>query len=140
MYKPLHKKLNEWVHANTSWKTFFHSCGSIVAFLDDFIDAEVDIINPVQCSAAGMDAKVLKEKYGESLVFWGGGIDTQRVLPFGTPDEVKEQVKERIEIFGKGGGFVFSAIHNIQPHTPIENLVALFEAANEGRKRVKNET
>jgi len=128
MYKPLHKKINEWVHAKTTWKTFFHSCGSILAFLDDFIDAGVDIINPVQCSAFGMDAKVLKEKYGESLVFWGGGIDTQRTLPFGTPDEVKEQVKERIEILGQGGGFVFSAIHNIQPQTPIENLVALFEA------------
>lgn len=128
MYKPLHKKINEWVHANTTWKTFFHSCGSIVEFLNDFIDAEVDIINPVQCSAVGMEAKVLKEKYGESLVFWGGGIDTQRILPFGTPDEVKEQVKERIDILGKDGGFVFSAIHNIQPRTPIDNLVALFEA------------
>jgi len=129
MYKPLHKKINDWVHTNTSWKTFFHSCGAIEEFLDDFIDAGVDIINPVQCSAAKMDAKVLKEKYGENLVFWGGGIDTQRVLPFGTPEEVGEQVKKRIEILGKGGGFIFSAIHNIQPNTPIENLVALFETS-----------
>ncbi|RKY66329.1 MAG: methyltransferase, partial [Candidatus Latescibacterota bacterium] len=87
-----------------------------------------DILNPVQCSAAGMDPKFLKEKYGDRLVFWGGGIDTQRVLPYGKPDEVREQVKERVQIFGKGGGFVFNTIHNIQTGTPVENLVALFEA------------
>lgn len=108
MYKPFHKKINQWVHENTDWKTFFHSCGSVVAFLDDFIDAGVDILNPVQTSAAGMDPTFLKEKYGKDLVFWGGGIDTQRVLPFCNPDEVREQVKERIEIFGKDGGFVFN--------------------------------
>ena len=128
MYKPFHQRINRWVHSHTRWKTFFHSCGSVVAFLDDFVDAGVDILNPVQCSAAGMDPKFLKEKYGDRLVFWGGGIDTQRVLPFGKPDEVREQVKERVQIFGKGGGFVFNTIHNIQTGTPVENLVALFEA------------
>ncbi len=130
MYKPFHKKMNQWVHENTNWKTFFHSCGSIVDFLDDFVDAGVDILNPVQTSAVGMYPVFLKEKYGEDLVFWGGGIDTQRVLPFGRPKEVREQVKERIEIFGKGGGFIFNTIHNIQPNIPIENLLALFEAVN----------
>jgi hypothetical protein len=133
-YKPFHKKINNWIHTNTNWKTFFHSCGSVVDFLDDFIDAEVDILNPVQCSAAGMEAKGLKEKYGDKLVFWGGGIDTQKTLPFGTPDQVKAEVKERMQIFGKGGGYIFNPIHNIQRGTPIENLLALFEAVKEYRR------
>ena len=133
MYKPFHKKINRWVHENTRWKTFLHSCGSVVAFLDDFVDAGFDILNPVQTSAAGMDPAFLKEKYGKDLVFWGGGIDTQRVLPFCSPQEVRAQVKERIEIFGNDGGFVFNTIHNIQPDIPVENLVALFEAANTHR-------
>jgi hypothetical protein len=132
-FKPFHQRINDWVHAHTSWKTFFHSCGSVEAFLEDFIDAGVDILNPVQCSAAGMDPRTLKEQYGDRLVFWGGGIDTQRVLPFGTPEEVKAQVRERMEIFGRGGGYVFNTIHNIQPRTPTENLMALFEAVQQYR-------
>lgn len=127
LYMPFHKRLNDWVHQNTGWKTFFHTCGSVVGFLDDFIEAGVDILNPVQCSAAEMDPAFLKEKYGKRLVFWGAGIDTQRTLPFGTPEEVRQEVEERLHIFGKGGGFVFSAIHNIQQNTPVPNLVALFE-------------
>ena len=87
----------------------------------------MDILNPVQCSAAGMDPVFLKEKYGHKLVFWGGGIDTQRTLPFGTPEEVREEVTQRCRIFGKKGGFVFNTIHNIQPKTPIENIIAMFE-------------
>jgi len=130
-YKPFHKKVNDWVHQHTSWKTFYHSCGSIVEFLDDFVEAGVDILNPVQTSAKGMDPKMLKEKYGDKLVFWGGGVDTQKTLPFGSPDEVKEQVKERCRIFGEGGGYVFSAIHNIQSKVPVENLLAMFEAIRE---------
>jgi uroporphyrinogen-III decarboxylase len=102
----------------------------MVAFLDDFIDAGVDIFNPVQTSAAGMEPVFLQEKYGKDLVFWGGGVDTQKVLPFGSPEDVREQVKERIELFGADGGFVFNTIHNIQPMIPIENLLALFEAVN----------
>ncbi len=133
MYKPFHKKINQWIHKNTSWKTFYHTCGSIVEFLDDFIEAGVDIINPVQCSAKGMDPKILKAKYGDSLVFWGGGIDTQKTLPFGTPREIRDEVKERINIFNKSGGFVFNAIHNIQQNTPIENLVAMIESFNQYR-------
>jgi len=130
-YQPFHKRVNDWIHKNTSWKTFYHSCGSIVAFLDDFIDAGVDILNPVQTSARDMDPKMLKEKYGEQLVFWGGGIDTQRTLPFGTPEEVRKEVNERCQIFGKGGGFVFNTIHNIQSKVPIENLMAMFQAIKE---------
>ena len=131
MYKPFHNQINQWIHENTSWKTFIHSCGSIVAFLDDFIDAGFDILNPVQTSASGMDPALLKEKYGKDIVFWGGGIDTQRILPFSTPDEVRKQVRERMEILGRGGGFIFNTIHNIQPKIPIENLTALFEAVND---------
>jgi len=128
LYKPFHKKLNDWVHKNTSWKTFYHTCGSIVPLLDDFADAGIDILNPVQCSAAGMDPGMLKEKYGDRFVFWGGGVDTQHTLPFGTPDEVREQVRERVEIFAKGGGYVFNTIHNIVGNTPVENILAMFEA------------
>jgi hypothetical protein len=133
LYKPFHKTVNDWVHGNTEWKTFIHSCGSIVKLIPDFIDAGFDILNPVQTAAAGMDPKQLKERFGERIVFWGGGVDTQRTLPFGTPEEVRREVRERVEIFGKGGGFVFAGIHNIQAGTPVENLLALFEAFRECR-------
>jgi len=127
MYKPFHKLINEWIHKNTSWKIFYHSCGSVVSLLDDFLDVGIDILNPVQCSAAGMDPRLLKEKYGNKLVFWGGGVDTQRTLPFGTPEEVRKEATERCQIFGKNGGFVFNTIHNIQPKTPTENIIAMFK-------------
>jgi len=133
IYKPFHKRINDWIHKNTSWKTFYHSCGSIVAFLDDFVEAGVDILNPVQTSAKDMDPKMLKERYGDKLVFWGGGVDTQRTLPFGSPEEVRRQVSERCRIFGKGGGYVFSAIHNIQQKVPIGNLMAMFEVVQKFR-------
>jgi len=133
LYKPFHKKINDWIHRNTSWKTAYHSCGSVVDLLDDFAEAGIDILNPVQCSAAGMDPKMLKEKYGDKFVFWGGGVDSQYVLPFGTPEEVKAQVKERIGIFSKGGGYVFSTIHNIVGKTPVENILAMYEAIKEAR-------
>lgn len=130
-YKPFHKRLNDWVHRNTGWKTFYHTCGSIVNMLDDLVEAGMDILNPVQCSAAGMDPKMLKEKYGKKLVFWGGGVDTQRTLPFGTPEEVRRQVRERLEIFSEDGGFIFNTIHNIVGRTPIENLLAMYETVKE---------
>ena len=127
LYMPYYKKVNNWIHENTTWKTFKHSCGAIEPFIPLMIESGFDIINPVQCSATGMDPKILKEKYGKDIVFWGGGIDTQKILPFGTPDQVRDQVKERCEIFGKNGGYVFNSIHNIQANTPTENLVALIE-------------
>ena len=99
--------------------------------LDDMVDAGFDVLNPVQCSAAGMDPRVLKEKYGRRISFWGGGIDTQRTLPFGTPDEVRREVRQRIEIFGHGGGFVFNTVHNVQANTPAANLVAMYDAVRE---------
>ncbi len=128
MYKPFHIILDEWIHKNTPWKIFYHTCGSLGPLLDELIDAGVDILNPVQCSAAGMDPELLKKKYGDKVVFWGGGVDTQRTLPFGTPEEVREEVTQRCQILGKRGGFVFNTIHNIQPKTPIENIIAMFEA------------
>jgi len=127
MYKPFYRQVNDWVHKNTNWKTFYHTCGAIEPLLNDFIEMGVDIINPVQCSANGMDAQSLKDKYGKNLVFWGGGIDTQSVLQYGTPAEVLAQVKERLDIFSKNGGYVFSPVHNIVPNIPIENILAMLE-------------
>jgi uroporphyrinogen-III decarboxylase len=100
-------------------------------FFDAFIEAGFDIINPVQCSAANMEPAALKVKYGERLVFWGGGVDTQQTLPFGTPAQVKEEVLRRCEIFAPGGGFVFNTVHNIQAGTPVENVVAMLDALKE---------
>jgi hypothetical protein len=131
LYLPYYRRLNDWIHANTAWKTFKHSCGAVEPFMAHFIDAGFDIINPVQCSAKGMDPARLKERYGERLVFWGGGVDTQSVLPFGTPADVRRQVLERCAIFSAGGGFVFTAVHNLQAGTPVENIAAMFDAVKE---------
>ena len=134
LYKPFHKALNDFVHANTNWKTFMHSCGSVVDLIEDFIEAGFDILNPVQCSAEGMDPRRLKERFGDRLVFWGGGVDTQKTLPFGTPQEVYEEVRRRIDLFGAGGGFVFNTIHNIQAKTPVQNVLALVRALQDARR------
>ena len=133
LFKPFYVKVNDWVHSHTGWKTFMHSCGSMWRLLDDVVDAGFDCLNPVQTSAADMCPEALKRKYGSRLVFWGGGIDTQRVLPFGTAEEVRAMVRERMATFGLGGGFVFSTIHNVQPRVPTENVLALFEAISEYR-------
>jgi uroporphyrinogen-III decarboxylase len=100
-------------------------------FIPSLLRAGFDILNPVQCSAAGMGPEHLKSAYGDRLTFWGGGVDTQQVLPFGTPAEVRRQVLERCEIFSRGGGFVFNTIHNIQARTPVANLAAMLDAVNE---------
>jgi hypothetical protein len=131
LFKPFHVEVNNWIHRNTKWKAFIHSCGSVWALLPDFVDAGFDILNPVQCSAADMGPAQLKERFGDRLTFWGGGVDTQRTLPFGTPEEVRAEVAERIRIFGAGGGFVFNTTHNVQARIPKENLVALYEAVRE---------
>jgi uroporphyrinogen-III decarboxylase len=133
LFLPYQKSINRWIHQHTTWKTFMHCCGGIAPLLDAVVEAEFDILNPVQCSAKGMDARALKSRYGRQLVFWGGGVDTQKTLPFGTPQEVRDQVRERIEIFGPGGGFVFCTIHNVQANTPIENLLAMFDVVSEYR-------
>jgi hypothetical protein len=131
LYQPFHKRLNDWVHAHTSWKTFIHSCGSVCALIDDFIAAGFDILNPVQVSAAQMDPQTLKQQFGETLTFWGGGVDTQHTLPFGTPEEVRQEVRARIDAFGPGGGFVFNTIHNVQPQSPVANVLAMYETLRE---------
>ena len=128
LFKPFHVTVNEWIHANTTWKSFIHSCGSIWRLLDDIVDAGFDCLNPVQTSAADMGPEALKTKYGSRVTFWGGGIDTQRVLPFGTPDEVRDMVRYRMAVFGPGGGFVFDTVHNVQAGIPTENLLTLYEA------------
>jgi hypothetical protein len=133
LYQPFHKIVNDWIHENTQWKSFIHSCGSVYALIPDFIKAGFDILNPVQCSAAEMEPERLKKQFGDQIVFWGGSIDTQKTLPFGTPEEVKKEVIERINAFAPGGGFIFNAIHNIQARTPVENLVAFFKTFNEYR-------
>ncbi|MBI3948548.1 MAG: methyltransferase [Armatimonadetes bacterium] len=131
LYQPFHRRVNDWVHARTPWKTFIHTCGGVEPLIEDFIAAGFDILNPVQCSAAGMDPAHLKARYGDRITFWGGGVDTQRTLPFGTPEEVRDEVRRRIEVFAPGGGFVFNTIHNVQVGTPVENALALYRAVRE---------
>jgi hypothetical protein len=128
LFKPFHKAVNDHIHKLTPWKTFIHTCGAIRALIPDLIEAGFDVLNPVQCSAVGMDPRELKREFGRDLVFWGGGVDTQTTLPFGTPEEVYRQVRERIDIFAPGGGFVFNSVHNIQGNVPVENLLAMFRA------------
>lgn len=131
LFFPFQKKLNDWVHKNTPWKTFIHTCGSIEPLIEGFIEAGFDILNPVQCSAANMDASMLKARYGDRIVFWGGGVNTQKTLPFGSPEQVKAEVAQRIQTFKKDGGFVFNTIHNLQAGVPIENFEAMLDAFRE---------
>lgn len=134
-YKPYHKRINEWIHQHTNWKTFYHTCGAITTFLQDFHEAGIDILNPVQLSAKGMDGQELKEKWGDKFVFWGGGVDTQNTLPFGTADEVYREVTERLQLFSKGGGFVYNTTHNIQGNIATENMLAMFQAIKDFRNK-----
>ncbi len=124
------KRTEGWIVA-LQMKTFYHCCGSIYGLLPGMVKMGVDILNPVQCSAANMEPRRLKREFGDKLVFWGAGMDTQKTFPFGTEDEVREEVAERIRIFAPGGGFVFNAIHNIQANVPPRNITAAFETATE---------
>jgi hypothetical protein len=134
LFLPFHKQTNDWVHKHTTWKIFLHSCGSVFDLIEDFIAAGFDILNPVQTSAAGMDPAELKKRFGERITFWGGGVDTQRTLPFGAPEDVRREVRERLKLFGPGGGFVFNAVHNIQAQVPVANVLAMYDTAlNYGR-------
>lgn len=128
LYAPYYRKINNWIHEHTTWKTFKHSCGAVEPFMESFIDSGFDIINPVQINAAGMDPVLLKQKYGDRLTFWGGGVDTQKVLPFGSPEEVKAHVLKECEILAPGGGFVFNTVHNMQANVPLQNVLAMLEA------------
>jgi uroporphyrinogen-III decarboxylase len=131
LYFPYYKRLNDWIHRHTTWKCFKHSCGSVERFIPSFIEAGFDILNPVQCSATGMDPEHLKQTFGDRLTFWGGAVDTQQALPFGTPEEVRRQVIERCRIFACNGGFVFNSIHNVQARTPVANIIAMLDAVRE---------
>jgi hypothetical protein len=127
LFKPFHREVNNWIHKNTKWKCFIHSCGSVRALLPDFVDAGFDIINPVQCSAAGMAPEELKNEFGDRVTFWGGGVDTQHTLPFGTPEDVRQEVRSRLKIFGRSGGYVFNTTHNVQARVPAQNVLAMYE-------------
>jgi len=127
MVKPAQKRVWQFIKSRTAAKLFLHSCGSVRRFIPDLIEIGVDILNPVQVAAGGMDPQELKREFGKDLVFWGGGCDTQRVLTFGTPDDVEREVRRRIRELAPGGGFVFNQIHNIQPGVPPENVVRMFE-------------
>ncbi len=134
LHMPHHKTINNWIHENTNWKTFKHSCGAVEPFIESFIEGGFDILNPVQWTATGMERETLKKKYSKRIVFWGGGVDTQGTLPFGTPEEVEKEVLETCSILGKNGGFVFSSIHNVQAMTPVKNMVAMIEAVKKYNK------
>jgi uroporphyrinogen decarboxylase len=130
MIKPYHKRLFSFIKSRTSAKILYHTCGSVVHLIPDLIDMGVDALNPVQVSAQGMDTRRLKQEFGRHISFWGG-IDTQKVLPFGTPEEVAAEVRRRIEDLAPGGGYVLCAVHNIQADVPPENICAMYDAALE---------
>ena len=135
IYKNIHlrcyKMVNDYIHEHSDIKTFYHSCGCVRRFIPYFIEAGVDILNPVQTTAEHMDPAELKAEFGDRITFWGGGIDTQNTLPTGTPEQVRERTKKNIEIFKPGGGFVFATIHNMQPDVPVENVLAMLDAIRE---------
>ncbi len=131
LFVPTYRRINDFAHSHCHARTMFHSCGSIRNLIGYFIEAGVDILNPVQTGAANMNPSDLKKEFGDRIVFWGGGVDTQSTLPFGTEDQVREQVRERIAAFAPGGGYVFAATHDIQHGVPPRNIVAAMDAARE---------
>jgi len=134
LFKPRHKILCDYVKTHSKMHTFIHSCGSISLLMPDLIEAGIEIFNPVQTNANGMDPRFLKKEFGKDCTFWGGGIETVGTLNTGTPEKIREQVLERLEIFSKGGGFVFNTVHNILPDVPPENIIAMFNAIKEFNK------
>ena len=131
LFKPRHAQLCDYVHRNSSMRTFLHSCGSIHELMPDLIEAGYDIINPVQTNCRDMEPEKLKRDFGKDITFWGGGCDTRTILNRATPAEVKKHVLERLKIFMPGGGFVFNTVHNILPEVKPENIMAMFEAIEE---------
>jgi uroporphyrinogen decarboxylase len=129
--RPRQQRVIDTIKQHTKAKIWYHTCGDCSEYISDFIDMGVDILNPVQINTRGMDPKLLKKKYGKNLVFWGGGIDSQHILPFASAEEIRLAVKENVEVFKPGGGYVFNNVHNIQPGVPPQNIVAMFEAAYE---------
>lgn len=134
LYKPFHIRVNDWIHKNTEWKSMIHSCGSMYKLIPDIIEAGFDILNPVQISASNMEPSKLKRDFGRDIVFWGGGVNTQKTLMFGSPKEVKDEVKKLIDIFFKDGGYVFATVHNIQANVPLDNIMAMVEVIQELKK------
>ena len=134
LIKPRQKELYTFIKKRTDAKLLLHSCGSVYQFIPDFIEVGVDALNPIQVSAQDMDTKRLKTEFGSDLAFWGGGCDTQHILPFGTPTQVREEVKKRIKDLAPGGGFIFTPVHNIQYDVSPENICALYDAAYEWGK------
>ncbi len=128
LVKPYHKKIWGFIKKHTNAYLFLHSCGSIYKFMPDLIELGIDIINPVQVAAKDMDSKKLKKDFGDKMTFWGG-VDTQKVMPYGTPEDVEKEVKMRIADLAPGGGFVLTAVHNIQPGVPPANILRMYEAA-----------
>jgi hypothetical protein len=133
LFKPYHKRLNDLIHRKSNWKVFIHSCGAVAPLIPDFIEAGFDILNPVQCSAAGMDPVLLKRNFGRNITFWGGCVNTQHTM-YQTPEAVYREVRERIDIFNRDGGFVCNAVHNIQGNSPIENVLAMVRAIHDSGK------
>ena len=131
LVKPLHRELFDYLHARTDARVFFHTCGAVRELVPDLIEIGVDILNPVQVSAARMDTAELKREFGRDLVFWGGGVDTQRVLGAGSPDDVRAEVLHRVDDLRGDGGFIFAAVHNIQPNVPAANILAMRAALRE---------
>ena len=129
--KPYHQRLYHFAKTHFDGYLMLHTDGFVSPFIPDFIEMGIDILNPIQVSAIGMDTRDLKQEFGKDIVFWGGGCDSQNILPFGSPEEVKQEVRCRIEDLAPGGGYVFSAVHNIQSEVPPENIIAMFEAAQE---------
>ncbi|MBU0495828.1 MAG: hypothetical protein KKA73_24950 [Chloroflexi bacterium] len=129
--QPRHRRLFAFIKAEAPVKVFYHTCGAVRRLIPDLIDAGIDILNPVQISAAGMDLVELKRDFGRDLVFWGGGVDTQGVLGTATPAEVQAHVRRNIEALAPGGGFVFAAVHDIQANVPPENIMAMWQAWHE---------
>ena len=133
LIKPRHTKLFSFIKkkAKVPVRIFYHSCGAVAPLIPDLIESGIDILNPVQVSAAGMDTRELKRRFGKDLTFYGGGVDTQHVLPHGTPQQVRDEVKRRIDDLAPGGGFIFNTVHNIQADVPPENIMAMWEALQE---------
>ncbi len=129
--KPRQKRLVQYIHSRTKAKIWYHTCGACADYIPDLLDNGIDILNPVQISAAGMDPAALKARFGDRLVFWGGAIDTQHVLPTATPETIREHVRHNLAIWKPGGGYVFNNVHNVQAAVPPENVLALFDAAYE---------
>lgn len=133
LYAPHYRRVNRWVHENTTWKTLYHSCGAVADIIGDFCDAGLDCLNPIQCDADGMEPGNLKKRFGKRLTFWGAGVDSQTTMTHGTPDDIERQMRERIVICGEGGGMVFSIVHNIQPDISVDKMERVFSVLREYR-------